>query len=319
MSLDVICKNVEISSLQLGERVVCFYPEDDFPHVGVLSHLPFEMPDGMKYFAIDDDLSGSTMFPVLGGRCYHAPSIVSDCVKQPFTMGMCVCINKEKWGFLSRISMYESSSSDGTILHLDGVHLFRGWFNGSLELNWTCLGNEDVKGSTEFVPIEEIKSIQIIERLYCNKNKCLITPQSYISINKGDYFGRLDAVIFPDSPLADVLEINAPFLLVVTLEFGKAEIVSSDICKTINRRFFGQYYDTCETIKCKDRVSVCYLNETYTETKVTGVVEKIVFPRTSEAQFYNVYFSGGILLRDDECKMLFIQWNDYLKIVQHEE
>lgn len=99
MSLNVICKNVEISSLQLGERVVCFYPEDDFPHVGVLSHLPFEMPDGMKYFAIDDDLSGSTMFPVLGGRCYHAPSIVNDFVKQPFAMGMCVCINKEKWGF----------------------------------------------------------------------------------------------------------------------------------------------------------------------------------------------------------------------------
>ena len=316
MSLDVICQNVEISNLQLGERIICFYPEDDYPHFGVLSDLPFEMPDGMTYFAIDDDFQGPTMFPVLGGRCYHAPFVGDNFIKMPLRMGACVCINSKKWGFLLGVSVREFRSLDRMVLKLEGVQLFRSWFNGALELNWNYLGNEDVKTSTEFIAIEEIKSIQIVEGLYCDRNKCAITPRSYVSVNKGVFFGQLYAIIFPDSPLADVLKVNTSFSLILTSEFGKTEILSSDVCKTLNLRFFGQYYDTCETIKCNDWVRVCYLDEVYTEIIIIGIVEKIIFPRTDEAQSYNVYFTGGIVLRDKNLKQSFIQWNNYLKIIQ---
>ena len=316
MSLHATCQQLDVLNLRIGARVVCFYPEDDFPHFGVVSHLPFEMPDGVTYFAIDDDLQGPTLFPVIGGRCYCAPFIKVDSVAKPLPMGACVCINSKRWGFLSGVSVYERACADGMVLELAGIRLFRKWFNGSLESNWDNLGNEDIKTSTEFIAIEAIEQIHLVEGLYCNKNNCAITPRAYVSINQGEYFGQLDAILFPDSPLAEVLNVNTAFLLILTSEFGKTEVLSSDVCKTLNRRFFGQYADTCDTIKCNDTVKVCYLSETFTETTLQGVVEQIIFPRTSEAQAHNVYFSGGIVLRDENLKTAFVQWHDYLKIVQ---
>ena len=74
----IIFERVDTRVLTLNQRVVCFCPGDDYPHVGQVCDCGFEMPDGIAYFGITNATSGNGMFPIVGTRCYQAVKGVFD-------------------------------------------------------------------------------------------------------------------------------------------------------------------------------------------------------------------------------------------------
>ena len=312
----IIFERVDTRTLKLNQRVVCFYPEDDYPHFGQVCDCGFEMPDGIVYFGVTSATSGNWMFPILETRCYQP-------VEGPFEargeieVGDVVCINDSHWGEVQALIPQERVLADGrSILTWAGIVLFRGWYNGAQVVNREAMGMEDLRYSAAFVPWETIASLQRVEGLRCAVSGVPIQEKALVSVNQGAFRGWVEAILFPDSPLAEIVGVEAPFTLVLRTVQGRIEMLSSAQCQDIRRCFFGHYSDTCATIQYGERVAICKYEAYAPALRVEGIVESILPPYSQEAKVLQAFATGGLMVKEDSGERVFVAWCDGMEVVR---
>lgn len=312
----VIFERADTRTLKLNQRVVCFYPEDDYSHFGQVCDCGFEMPDGVAYFGVTNATLGSWMFPIVGTRCYQPVEGLFE-ARGLVEVGDVVCINGSRWGEVQALIPEERVLADGrTLLTWAGIALFRGWYNGAQVVNRELMGVVDWRQSAAFVPWETMESLQRVEVLRCAVSGVPIQEGALVSVNQGALRGWVEAILFPDSPLAEAVGVEAPFTLVLKTVQGRIERVSGAQCQEVRCCFFGHYSDTCTAIQCGERVMICK-HDAYAQTvRLEGRVESILAPFSPEAKALQAFTTGGLMVTDGAGERVFVAWSDRMDVVR---
>lgn len=228
-------------SLSPGDRVACFYPEDDHMYMGVFEGITEH--EGVPHFYIDSDTEGRRIFPEEGTRVYRIDpgfnQLTFESENTFVRLNDCVCVDGRIWGYVREIS-FSGLSPRYT---RDGILIFSGWSNGVLPEK--C-----------FIPFSEYSHISRFP--YPHKTEdSVIQPTDIVVIDDGDYYGKVEAVLFPSSPLLKSLGFGKEggFLL-RTPESGDVLPVSWGSYGKIRHHRFGQYTLSGEYIQRGDKVTI---------------------------------------------------------------
>lgn len=293
-----------LRSLSPGDRVVCFYSEDDHVYIGFFEGMT--KYDGEPYFYINSDMEGRRIFPQSGTRIYKVnPGFNQLKFENENTfvkLNDCVCINGKLWGYVREINFSKLSSRH---TH-DGILIFCGWSNGVLP-------------EKRFIPFFEYSHISRFP--YPHKTEdAVIQPSDIVVIDDGDYYGKIEAVFFPNSPLLKPLGFSKDggFLLRIP-ESGDILPVSWGSYSKIRHHLFGQYTISGEHIQRGDKI-VIKAPFYYVEGEVIDVVWEYSVQSLKRKTIH-----GGVLITETK-KILyfpsinkletkaFYPWNDFFWI-----